>query len=286
MRRSFLALAVGAQLCATGLAEAKTKKSTTKKPPAAAKPAATEAAKPAAEAAPAATPAPAPAAEASAAATPAAAAPAPAPAPAATPAPAPSPKTEKVVAAPAAKPSPAPAPKTPIGIGAAAKIGVLIPTNKLHTTFVTGLEVRERFPFLHRILGVSAEFAYFRPTLSGSATDPSVSGNYNWQVSTQALQLAFDVMAFLPLQLPVDIYGAVGYAAFFYDTTSVAFNSKASEIQVRNGLRLRAGALWKFWGPLYVSGEVIYHYAAFEFAITGVTNAGAVIANLNLGFEL
>jgi hypothetical protein len=176
--------------------------------------------------------------------------------------------------------------KTPIGIGALVKVGVLGPTNRMNTTVTLGLEARERFPFLGRVLGIAFEFAYFQPNISGSGSDPSVSGSYSYKVSARALELAGDVLVFLPLHLPIDIYGGVGYGMFLYRTEANAFGAKSAEIQGRHGLRLRAGVDWHFWGPLYAGAEIMYHYSAFEFLITGTTNAGAVSGNLHFGFEI
>jgi hypothetical protein len=178
-----------------------------------------------------------------------------------------------------------------IGFGANAKIGVLVPTNKLHTTYVIGIELRERFPFLKRMLGVAAEVAYFQPQLSGGSTSDLLAGqSYSYNATTRAVQLAVDAMFFLPLRLPVDFYAAVGYSAFFYQVTAVTTAAGAkmttSEISTNHGVRLRGGALWKFKAPLYVAAEVIYHYAGFNYAITGNQNAGAVLFNAGFGFEL
>jgi hypothetical protein len=183
-------------------------------------------------------------------------------------------------------PRAAPAERSRPGIGVNVKVGLLIPTSKLSPTAMVGLELRERLPFLKRMLGVAAEFAYFEPQLGGNGTSPSVGGAYTYTGSTRAFQLAVDALFFLPLSLPVDLYAGLGYAAFFYTTQERAFNVTTTEVQARNGLRVRAGAMWPFWGPLYASAELIYHYAQFGFAITGPVNAGAVNLNLNFGFEL
>lgn len=183
----------------------------------------------------------------------------------------------------------APAPEqkpTPIGLGAALKGGVLVPTNKLVTSATIGGEIRERFPFLHRVLALSVDFDYFEPRLSAGGSSPTVSGAYTYRVSARALALGVDVLAFLPLDWLVDLYGGVGYGAFFYDLTSTAFGAKQSELQLRHGLRVRAGVLWPFWRPLYLGAEVLYQYAAFDFLITGPSNAGTIVATLFVGFEL
>jgi hypothetical protein len=182
--------------------------------------------------------------------------------------------------------SDAPVKREPIGIGLNAKVGLLVPTNKLGPTVVVGVEVRERFPFLKRMLGLALEFNYFEPQLRGSGSDPAVGGDFSYSASARAYQLAVDALFFLPLNLPVDLYAGIGYSVFFYTTTERAFNAQTSEAQARHGLKARAGVQWPFWGPLYASFEVVYNYAAFDFLITGPVNAGAINLNVNFGFEL
>lgn len=174
----------------------------------------------------------------------------------------------------------------PIGLGAQAKVGVLIPTNRLATTVMLGLEVRERLPFFGRLLGLAVDFGYFQPRLAGSGSDPAVGGAYQYSVATRALALGVDALVFLPLKLPVDLYAGVGYGAFFYAVSAKAFDTTTLEYQTRHGVRARVGVLWPFWRMLYVSGEVVYNWADFQFLITGGSNAGAVSAGASLGFEL
>ncbi len=172
-----------------------------------------------------------------------------------------------------------------IGLGATAKVGVLVPTNKLGATDVVALEVRERFPMLRRMLGVAVELGYFRSKQSGGGSDATLGGTYSYNVSARALQLAIDGMFFVPARWPVDVYVAVGYTLSFYDVTSRAFNTQTSELSSRHGVRARAGVVWPFLRPLYVAAEMMYQYAGFDYRITGNQNAGAVLANASFGFE-
>lgn len=174
----------------------------------------------------------------------------------------------------------------PLGLGANVRAGAIIPTNKLHTNYVVGVEIRERLPVLKRALGFSVDFGFFRPTLSGGGTDASVSGPYSYDVAARAFQLGVDVMGFVPVKMPIDIYAGVGYSAFVYAVTANAFNTTSSEFQTRGGLRVRAGVAWPFWGPLYVAAEAAYHYATFGFDITGQNNAGSFAVYAQVGFEL
>ncbi len=189
--------------------------------------------------------------------------------------------TEQAAAAdPAAKPN-------KIGIGANVKVGLLVPTNRLGPHVLVGLEVRERFPFLKRILGVSLGLDFFTPSYRSSGTSTALSGEaYNFSTNSRAFQLAIDALAFLPLSLPVDIYGGIGYSIFFYTTTQTAFNVAQQESLAHHGFRARAGVLWPFWGPLYASFELSYQYTGFQFQITGPVNGGVFVTNLNFGFEL
>ncbi|MCC6807532.1 MAG: hypothetical protein IT381_08915 [Deltaproteobacteria bacterium] len=176
--------------------------------------------------------------------------------------------------------------RSPAGFGFNAKVGVLVPFKGFGPTIVAGGELRERFPFLKRMFGLALEFDYFEPRARGTAAAPGITGDFAYSASLRGFQMSADVLFFLPLAIPIDIYVGAGYSAFLYTVSLTAFLLTQTETQLRHGVRARLGVQWQFWGPLYIALEGTYHWVQYDFLITGTSNIGSFIGVFAAGFEI
>jgi hypothetical protein len=181
--------------------------------------------------------------------------------------------------------APAPLEKKSIGFGVNAHGGLHASLDGLPLTFSVGGEIRERFPFLKRSLALAASFEYFQPEQTRVANASAV-GDFSYRAALRVFQVSADLLFFLPLGLPVDLYLGAGYSLFILQASVTAFNLTQSEAQLAHGVRGRVGVQWPFFYPLYVALEAQYHWVDFTFDITGRTNFGSVLGTLLFGFEL
>jgi len=111
-----------------------------------------------------------------------------------------------------------------LGLVLAPKAGATIPTSKLGTTFIGSLEVGYDFPFLAPLLGIvvpgiSVEFSYLEPGLSGSGTS-AVAGDYTYSLSQRLLILSIDAVMTLEFG-DFAPYAALGYGFTFFRPQSI-----------------------------------------------------------------
>jgi len=199
--------------------------------------------------------------------------------------------TEQVQAAPThpgKKAAPAAAPalsvekqREPMALGltAAPKLGVTIPSSKLATTYLAGLEATYDVRPLRDLFGLwrgasvagCLEFDYLAPGYAGRSTTPAV-GDYTYTLQQRLMIVLVEALVRYPV-FGIEPYGGLGYGWYMLRARMDAFGQTNTESQVRSGMQVRGGVGYRL-GLGDVFGELRYHYAGLAFRTTGASNAG------------
>ncbi len=193
----------------------------------------------------------------------------------ATPAPAPAPAAS-VVASPSA-------PAVVLGLGA----GVYIPTSRLATNFLVGIDGAYQFPGLGRKLGLGLGLAYSQPTTTGEASDTRVpDGQADYSSTMRELMLDFLLSyRFLGWDSVWSPQAAIGPAFYFLSHKVRSFEHEQSETSTQVGFLLNLGADYRL-GPGALTGEVRIPFAAVGQRTTGDSNVGALSIVVGYRFRL
>ena len=165
-------------------------------------------------------------------------------------------------------------------IGAAARIGVAIPTSKLGPMVAGGLEIDLPLPVANHQLVLAFDGTLTRPSHDGSAMDPRVPGGVA-TYSIHQLEFVAGVMAtyrFAPAGkrlVPWLGAGPIVHLLSTRETSSLspdANTATATKLgaELGGGIDLRAG-------PGFVVGEARAVYSGLDNLLTGGSNAGNLV---------
>jgi hypothetical protein len=165
-------------------------------------------------------------------------------------------------------------------IGAAARLGVAIPTSKLGSMVAGGLELDVPLPVANHQLVIAFDGTLTRPSHDGSAMDPRVPGGVATYTIHQ-LEFVVGVMAtyrFAPAGrglVPWLGAGPIVHLLSTRETTSLspdANTATATKLggELGGGLDLRAG-------PGFVVGELRVVYSGLDNLLAGESNAGNLV---------
>jgi hypothetical protein len=184
--------------------------------------------------------------------------------------------------------SPTGEPRVLVGLG----LGAYVPTSKLKTNFLVGLDASYQLPWLSRKLGVGLGLGYSQPTTSGEIGDtrvPGGSAGYDTTMRELLLEL-FLSYRFLSWSSVWSPHASIG-PAFYFLSHQVDFNSRdaqpltmeQTETSSQAGFLFTVGADYRIWrGAL--TGEVRIPFATVGQKTTGDSNVGAV--SIVLGYRL
>ena len=165
-------------------------------------------------------------------------------------------------------------------IGAAARVGVAIPTSKLGPMVAGGLEIDLPLPVADHRLVLAFDGTLTRPSHDGSAMDPRVPGGMATYTIHQ-LELVAGVMATYRFAaagkrvVPWLGAGPIVHLLSTRETSSLspdANTATATELgaELGGGIDLRAG-------PGFVVGEARVVYSGLNNLLTGGSNAGNLV---------
>ena len=168
----------------------------------------------------------------------------------------------------------------PWTIGAAARVGVAIPTSKLGPMVAGGLELDVALPVANRQLVLAFDGTLTRPSHDGSVMDPRVPGGVATYTIHQ-LEFVIGVMAtyrFAPAGrrlVPWLGAGPIVHLLSTRETSSLSPDANTATTtklggELGGGVDLRAG-------PGFVVGEARVVYSGLDNLLAGSANAGNVV---------
>jgi hypothetical protein len=175
------------------------------------------------------------------------------------------------------------APMIVIGLGA----GAYIPTSKLKTNFLVGIDGAYQLPFLNRQLGVGLGLAYSQPTTSGDIQDPRVpvpTASYSSTMQELMLDLlmSYRILKWESVWSP---HAGIGPAFYFLSHKVKSLELEQTETSTQVGFLFTAGADYRLWrGAL--TGEVRIPFATVGQRTTGDSNVGAVSIFIGYRFRI
>ena len=168
-------------------------------------------------------------------------------------------------------------------IGVEPRIGVLVPTSKLGTFMMAGVEVDKAFGRLV----ISLDGDWSRPSYNASAMDPRIeppTATYTIH-QTEVLVAALASYRFGDADAKLVPHLGAGPVLHWLKTneTSSAAPGENTEAQLKVGVELDGGLDFRA-GPGYLAGDLRVVYSGLDTALTGSSNAGSV--SLAAGYRL
>ena len=175
----------------------------------------------------------------------------------------------------AAEPSALSGPTVVLGLG----IGAYIPTSKLKTNFLVGIDAAYQLPWLGRKIGVGMGLAYSQPTTSGQITDTRVQPqggvvDYDSTMRELVLDVLFTYRIFSWGKVWSPHIG-IGPNFYFLSHKVSALDLEQSETSTQVGFLFVAGADYRVWRGALI-GEIRVPFATVGQRTTGDSNVGAV----------
>jgi hypothetical protein len=167
------------------------------------------------------------------------------------------------------------------------RVGVLIPTSKLGTMVVGGLELDYALPVAHHQLVVGLDLSLTKPSYDSSVMDSRIPGGTTMYTidETEVLVGATIGYRVFPSDHVLVPWGAVGPVLHMLkssETTTLAPGTNTAT-STELGVELAGGADYRL-GPGFLVGAARVVYSGLDHRITGDTNAGHVA--LELGYRL
>jgi len=173
----------------------------------------------------------------------------------------------------AAQPSSPAEPSVVLGLG----VGAYIPTSKLKTNFLVGIDAAYQLPWIGRKIGVGMGLAYSQPTTSGQIADPRVpSGTMDYESTMR--EVVLDVLLsyrFLSWSSIWSPHAGIGPSVYFLSHKVSAAQLDQSETSTQVGFLFVAGVDFRVWRGALV-GEIRVPFATVGQRTTGESNVGAV----------
>jgi hypothetical protein len=168
------------------------------------------------------------------------------------------------------------------------RVGGLIPTTKLSTTFVVEGGFAYHF-LLNHSLGAFIDASYAQPTASGTTSDPRLAaGTSDWKLTVRDIGITIGAQYLRELLPAVLVYGGIGAKTYFTQSKIVS-DSNGTPLgehtgnSRRLGIAAKAGGGYRV-GPGAVILELHYEYTPIDQLITGDANTANL--SLQLGFAL
>jgi opacity protein-like surface antigen len=172
------------------------------------------------------------------------------------------------------------------GFTLAPKVGFFKSTTPLGGTLFVAGEVGYITPLLDNRLAVVAEFNYHQPNVSGSISDPRISGG-SADYSLTEREMAFLLSAvyrFTRAWGPVTPYAGAGPGLYLHRATTKTVDATFIESEGTVGFQFLGGAELPL-GPGGVFLEAHYHFTRIGFLSTGDVNVGGFLAG-SVGYRL
>lgn len=166
------------------------------------------------------------------------------------------------------------------------KVGAFLPQafqDQLSTSYFVELEGGYLLPFVHRMFGIVASFAFSMPTTHGTISDARLpGGGYSYDQTTQQFQLGLTFVAKVPVGRFVPYVG-VGPRLFIVRTPSTGLTTGGAAIPESVELSQEVGVgvpvgLDILLGPGRLFAELQLLYAASSQASTGPGTFGSMTA--------
>jgi opacity protein-like surface antigen len=175
----------------------------------------------------------------------------------------------------AAQPAASLEPTVVLGLG----VGAYIPTSKLKTNFLVGIDAAYQLPWIGRKIGVGMGLAYSQPTTSGQLTDTRAhppDGLVDYESTMR--ELVLDVLftyRFLSWSSIWSPHAGIGPSFYFLSHNVSALGVDQSETSTQVGFLFVAGVDFRVWRGALI-GEIRVPFATVGQRTTGESNVGAV----------
>jgi hypothetical protein len=181
-----------------------------------------------------------------------------------------------------------PAPEAPWTIGIEPRLGALIPTSKLKTNVVGGLEIDVATPALDHRLVVGLDLSIAQPSYSASAMSTQLPAPGMIDYTVQQLEVAVGLTANYRFASTHSLVPRIGAGPLLHllkstETTSPAYAGSNNAQQTKLGIEATAGVDYKV-GPGFLAGDLRFLYSPLTTPLAGGSNAGSLAVAVGYRF--
>lgn len=172
-------------------------------------------------------------------------------------------------------------------LGLAPRLGFVVPTSKLGTMVVGGLEIDIALPVAARQLYVALDVSLTRPSYDGSVMDPRIPGGAGDYTIKEVEMVVGALVGYRlrPAGAALVPWAAIGPILHLLRTTETSTLAPGHNTATSTELGVEAAAGVDYHaGPGFVVGGVRVVYSSLDHVLTGDTNAGTI--GLDLGYRL
>jgi hypothetical protein len=169
----------------------------------------------------------------------------------------------------------------PWTIGIEPRLGVLVPTSKLGTNVMGGVEVDYATPVLDRRLVIALDASFARPSHSGTVMSTQLPAPGDLGYTVQQLEVVLGLTANYRIfddshaLVPRLGAGPLIHLLKTSETTNPSYSGANNSQQTKVGFELTAGVDYKA-GPGFLAGDLRFLYSSLDTPITGGSNAGSL----------
>jgi hypothetical protein len=188
---------------------------------------------------------------------------------------------------PATTSAPAAVETRPWQFGIAPRLGLLVPTSKLGTMVLGGLELDYVVPAANRQLVVGVDLSLTRPSYDGSAMDPRIAtGTAMYTIHETEMVVGATIgYRLFPADHALVPWGALGPVLHLLKTSESSTIAPGTNTATSTelGLELAAGVDYRT-GPGFLLGGARLVYSNLDHTLTGDTNAGKLA--IEVGYRI